>query len=62
MKKWIKTLLVRVIKTCAETALASVGTTALITGIDWVIVGSTVAMSAVATVLFNLTLIKEPEE
>lgn len=62
MKKWIKTMLIRVVKTCAEVALASIGTTAIITGVDWLIVGSTVALSAVTTVLFNLTLIKEPEE
>lgn len=62
MKTWLKTLLIRIIKTSAEVALASIGTATMFQQIDWAVIGSTVALSAVATFLFNLTLIKEPEE
>ena len=40
LKQWIKYAGIRAIKTIAQTALATMGTSAVISNIDWVLVGS----------------------
>lgn len=60
MKKWIKTVFIRVVKTMAETAIAVIGTNAVgITDVDWLGVGSAVLLSGVVTVLFNIKTLPE---
>jgi hypothetical protein len=62
MKKWIKFVGIKVIKTMAETALAVIGTNTIgITEVDWLGVGSAVLLSGVVTVLFNIKSIPEDE-
>lgn len=62
MKKWIKVVAIRVIKTMAETAIAVIGTNAIgITEVDWLGVGSAVLLSGVITILFNIKSIPESE-
>ena len=53
-KEFWKAALVRAIRTAAQTAIASIGTTAMISQIDWRAVVST---TAVATLLSFLTSI-----
>lgn len=53
-KEFWKAALVRAIRTAAQTAIASIGTTAMISQIDWRAVVST---TAVATILSFLTSI-----
>lgn len=63
MKKWLKKIAVKVVKTMAETAIAVIGTNAAgITGVDWVGVGSAMLLSGVVTILFNLKQLPEGEE
>lgn len=51
------------IKTMAETTLAVIGTNAVgITDVDWIGIGSTVLLSGVVTILFNIKSIPEREE
>lgn len=60
MKKWLKVVGIRVVKTMAETALAVIGTNTFgITDVDWLGVLSAVALSGVVTVLFNIKNIEE---
>ena len=60
MKKWIKTVFIRVVKTMAEAAIAVIGTNAVgITDVDWLGVGSAVLLSGVVTVLFNIKTLPE---
>ena len=62
MRKWIKRVGIRTIKTMAETAIAVIGTNAVgITDVDWVGVGSAVLLSGVVTILFNIKEIPESE-
>lgn len=62
LKKWIKYVAIKTIKTMAETALAVIGTNAVgITEVDWVGVLSAVALSGVVTILFNIKSIPESE-
>lgn len=63
LKKWIKYVAIKTIKTMAETALAVIGTNTVgITEVDWVGVLSTVALSGVVTILFNIKSIPESED
>lgn len=60
MKKWIKSVAIKTVKTMAETALAVIGTNTIgITEVDWLGVGSAVLLSGVVTILFNVKSIKE---
>lgn len=62
MKKWLKKIGIRVLKTMAETAIAVIGTNAVgITDVDWIGVGSAVLLSGVVTILFNIKEIPESE-
>ena len=62
MKKWVKTVGIKTVKTMAETALAVIGTNTIgITEVDWLGVGSAVLLSGIVTILFNITLIKDEE-
>ena len=60
MKKWIKSVGIKTIKTMAETAIAVIGTNAVgITDVDWVGVGSAMLLSGVVTILFNIKSLPE---
>lgn len=60
LKKWLKTVGIRTLKTMAETAIAVIGTNAIgITEVDWIGVLSAVALSGVITVLVNIKAIEE---
>lgn len=53
-KTWLKAAAVRAIKTMAQTAIATIGTSAVLADIDWKLV---VSASAVAGILSMLTSI-----
>ena len=53
-KKWIKAAAVRAIKTVAQTAIATIGTTAMIREVDWAVVLSTSALAGVLSVLTSI--------
>lgn len=60
--KWLKSVGIKTLKTMAETAIAVIGTNAVgITDVDWLGVGSAVALSGVVTILFNIKSIPESE-
>ena len=62
IKKWLKSVGIKTIKTMAETAIAVIGTNAVgITDVDWIGVGSAVLLSGVVTILFNIKEIPESE-
>ena len=44
----------RAVKTAAQTALATIGTTAVIHEVDWLIVGSATALATVLSVLTSI--------
>lgn len=61
MNKFAKKLGVRVIKTMAQAALGVIGSTALLTEVNWTVVASTVVLAGVTCVLMNLSELKEEE-
>lgn len=58
-KVWAKAAGIRAIKTAAQTALASIATTAVIQDVDWAIVGGTVGIATLASVLTSLAGLPE---
>lgn len=61
-KTWVQAALVRAIKTVAQTAIATIGTTALLSQVDWLTVVSTAALAGVLSVLTSLAGLPEVEE
>ncbi len=62
MKKWLKNVGIRTIKTMAETAIAVIGTNAVgVTDVDWLGVLSAMILSGIVTILFNIKSIPEGE-
>lgn len=53
-KAWLKAAGIRALKTIAQTAVASIGTTALITEVNWAVVVSTAALAGVLSILTSL--------
>lgn len=60
-KKWIKAAAVRAIKIVAQTAIATIGTTAMIREVDWAVVLSTSALAGVLSVLTSIAGLPEVE-
>lgn len=60
--QWIRAALIRAIKTFAQSAIAAIGTTAMISQVDWKIVFSTATLSAVLSILTSLSGLPEVKE
>lgn len=58
---WWKAAAVRAIRTIAQTAIAAIGTTALIENINWPVVASTAAVAGVLSLLTSLAGLPEVE-
>lgn len=61
-KKWLRAATVRAIKTAAQTAVATIGTTAVIYDVDWRLVGGTAALAALLSYLTSLAGLPEVEK
>ena len=60
--KWIKAAGVRAIKTIAQTAIASIGTSALISTVDWRVVISASLLAGLLSVLTSVAGLPEAKE
>ena len=61
-KKWFKAAAIRAIKTIAQTAIATIGTTALIIGVNWGVVASASALAGVLSLLTSVAGLPEVKE
>jgi len=61
-RKWWKAAAMRAIKTVAQTAIATAGTAALLTDVDWVMVASAAALAGVLSLLTSVAGLPELEE
>lgn len=61
MKKWWKAAGIRAIKTFAQSAIAAIGTTALISEVNWAIVFSTAGLATVLSLLTSVAGLPELE-
>ena len=58
-KAWIKAAGVRAIKTVAQTAVATVGTAAVMDEVNWVMVGSAALLAGVLSLLTSIAGLPE---
>lgn len=58
-KQWAKAAGVRALKTAAQTAVATIGTTAMFDQINWAVVGSTTLLAAVLSILTSIAGLPE---
>ena len=61
-KSWLKAAAVRALKTLAQTAVATIGTTALLSEVDWIMVASASALAAVLSLLTSVAGLPEVKE
>jgi len=65
MKEWFKAAGVRALKTVAQTAVATIGTSAVLSEVDWVMVASASVLAGILSLLTSiagLPELKQPEE
>jgi len=60
--KWGKAAGIRAVKTMAQTAFAAIGTTALMSEVNWVMVGSTTALAGILSLLTSVAGLPEIKE
>lgn len=58
-KTWLKAAGVRAVKTIAQSAIASIGTTAAMGEVNWVLVGSTAALAGILSLLTSIAGLPE---
>lgn len=58
-EKWLKAAGVRAIKTVAQTAVATIGTSAVLSQVDWKVVASASVLAGVLSVLTSLAGLPE---
>lgn len=61
-KNWIKAAGIRAIKTVAQTAVATIGTTAVMAEVNWAAVGSAAVLAGILSLLTSLAGLPELEE
>lgn len=58
-KAWAKAALVRAVKTVAQTAIATIGTAAVLDEVNWIAVASAAALAGVLSLLTSLAGLPE---
>lgn len=59
MKEWLKAAGIRAIKTIAQTAIATIGTAAVLGDVNWVMVASAAALAGVLSLLTSVAGLPE---
>lgn len=58
-KNWLKAAGIRAIKTVAQTAIATIGTAALMGDVNWVMVGSAAVLAGILSMLTSIAGLPE---
>ena len=61
-KTWLKAAGIRALKTLAQTAVATIGTCAVLSEVDWVMVASASALAAELSLLTSIGGLPEVQE
>lgn len=61
-REWFRAAAIRAIKTCAQTAIATIGTAAVMGDVNWVMVGSASALAGVLSILTSLAGLPEVKQ
>lgn len=61
-KQWIKAAGIRAVKTVAQTAVATIGTSAVMGDVNWIMVGSASLLAGVLSILTSVAGLPEVKE
>ncbi len=61
-KSWAKAAAVRAVKTVAQTAIATIGTSAAMGDVNWMLVGSSAALAGILSMLTSVAGLPEVQE
>lgn len=61
-KKWCKAAGVRAIKTMAQTAVGVIGASAVMSDVNWIMIGSASALAGIVSILTSVAGLPELEE
>lgn len=61
-KAWIKAAGIRALKTVAQTAVASVGTSAVLSEVNWLMVGSASVLAGILSLLTSVAGLPELDQ
>lgn len=58
-KSWLKAAGIRAIKTIAQTAIATIGTSAILSEVNWAVVGSAALLAGILSLLTSVAGLPE---
>ena len=61
-KLWIKCASIRALKTICQTAIATIGTSAVMSEVNWIMVGSASLLSGILSILTSIAGLLEVDE
>ena len=61
-KQWLKAAGIRALKTVAQTAIATIGTSAVLDEVNWVMVASASALAGILSLLTSIAGLPEVDE
>lgn len=62
IKNWLKAAGIRAIKTFSQTAIATIGVSATMGSVDWIMVGSASLLSSILSILTSIAGLPEVKE
>ena len=62
LKRWFKAAGIRALKTIAQTAIATIGTSAALHQVDWLLVASASALAGLLSMLTSIAGLPEVED